>query len=63
VDATASTVVASNADGQHLRPAIMWMDVRAADQARRIQGTGDPALKYNGFGTVSAELGLPRPCG
>jgi FGGY-family pentulose kinase len=60
VDATASTVVATDADGRHLRPAIMWMDVRAADQARRIQETGDPALKYNGFGAVSAELGLPK---
>jgi FGGY-family pentulose kinase len=60
VDATASTVVAADADGRHLRPAIMWMDVRAADQARRIQETGDAALKYNGFGAVSAELGLPK---
>ena len=60
VDATASTVVAADADGRHLRPAIMWMDVRAADQARRVQETGDPALKYNGFGAVSAELGLPK---
>jgi ribulokinase len=60
VDATAATVVASDADGRHLRPAIMWMDVRASDQARRIQESGDPALKYNGFGAVSAELGLPK---
>ena len=60
VDATASTVVATDADGRHLRPAIMWMDVRAADQAQRVQETGDPALKYNGFGAVSAELGLPK---
>jgi FGGY-family pentulose kinase len=60
VDATAATVVATDADGRHLRPAIMWMDVRAADQARRVQETGDPALKYNGFGPVSAELGLPK---
>jgi ribulose kinase len=60
VDATASTVVATDADGRPLRPAIMWMDVRAADQARRIQETGDPALKYNGFGPVSAEFGLPK---
>jgi FGGY-family pentulose kinase len=60
VDATASTVVATDADGRHLRPAIMWMDVRAADQARRVQETGDPALKYNGFGAVSAEFGLPK---
>jgi FGGY-family pentulose kinase len=60
VDATASTVVATDINGKHLRPAIMWMDVRAADQARRVQETGDPALKYNGFGPVSAELGLPK---
>src|SRR5215211_5159005 len=60
VDATASTVVATDADGRHLRPAIMWMDGRAADQAWRVQETGDPALKYNGFGAVSAELGLPK---
>jgi FGGY-family pentulose kinase len=60
VDATAATVVAADADGRHLRPAIMWMDVRAADQARRVQETGHPALKYNGFGAVSAELGLPK---
>jgi FGGY-family pentulose kinase len=60
VDATASTVVAADAQGRPLRPAIMWMDVRASDQARRIQETGDPALKYNGFGAVSAELGLPK---
>src|SRR4029453_9520765 len=60
VDATASTVVATDTDGGHLRPAIMWMDVRAADQARRIQETGAPALKYNGFGAVPPGLGLPK---
>jgi FGGY-family pentulose kinase len=60
VDATSSTVLAVDEDGEHLRPAIMWMDVRAADQARRVQETGDPALKYNGFGPVSAEWGLPK---
>src|SRR5918993_1331458 len=60
VDATASTVVAADAKGRPLRPAIMWMDVRASDQARRIQETGEPDVKYNGFGAVSAELGLPK---
>ena len=38
----------------------MWMDVRASDQAERIAETGDPALKYNGYGAVSAEWGLPK---
>ncbi len=60
VDATSATVLATDEQGKHLRPAILWMDVRASDQARRIQETGDPALKYNGFGAVSAEWGLPK---
>ena len=40
----------------------MWMDVRASDQAdAHPASTGDPALKYNGFGSVSrAEWGLPK---
>jgi ribulose kinase len=60
VDTTASTVLALDDNDRHLRPAIMWMDVRASDQAVRIQETGDPALKYNGFGAVSGEWGLPK---
>ena len=54
-DATTCTVVATDANGRHARPALLWMDVRASDQARRVQETGDPALKYNGYGPVSAE--------
>ena len=60
VDATSATVLAVDADGRPLRPAIMWMDVRASEQAERIAGTGDPALKYSGFGAVSAEWGMPK---
>ncbi|MDQ3303762.1 MAG: FGGY-family carbohydrate kinase, partial [Actinomycetota bacterium] len=60
VDATASTVMAIDQNDRHMRPAIMWMDVRASDQADRIAATGDPALKYNGYGDVSAEWGLPK---
>jgi ribulokinase len=60
VDATSSTVLAVDGRGRHLRPAIMWMDVRASDQASRIADTGDEALKYNGYGPVSAEWGLPK---
>jgi FGGY-family pentulose kinase len=59
-DATSSTVLAIDENDRHLRPAIMWMDVRASDQARRLQETGDTALKYNGYGAVSAEWGLPK---
>ncbi len=60
VDATASTVMAIDQNDRHMRPAIMWMDVRASEQADRIAATGDPALKYNGYGDVSAEWGLPK---
>jgi ribulokinase len=35
------------------------MDVRSADQARRIAASGHRALKYNGYGNVSAEW---MPC-
>jgi ribulokinase len=55
VDATTCTVVALDRRERVLRPAIMWMDVRAVDQAVRVQQTEDPALKYNGFAAVSAE--------
>jgi FGGY-family pentulose kinase len=54
-DATTCTVVALDEAGRHLRPAIMWMDVRAADQARRIGECDHPARRYNGGGPVSAE--------
>jgi FGGY-family pentulose kinase len=60
VDTTAATVLAMDKHDRPLRPAIMWMDVRASEEAVRIQETGDPALKYNGFGSVSAEWGLPK---
>ncbi len=60
VDATSSTVLAVDDRGRHLRPAIMWMDVRASEQANRIAETGNNALKYNGYGPVSAEWGLPK---
>lgn len=60
VDATSATVLAIDANDRHMRPAIMWMDVRASEEARRIEQTGHPALKYNGHGPVSAEWGLPK---
>ena len=60
LDATSATVVAMDNNGEHLRPAILWMDVRAADQAERVRQTGAAALKYAGSGPVSAEWGLPK---
>lgn len=58
-DCTSCTVVAMDDQFRPLRPAIIWMDVRAASQARRIAATGHPALRYNGYGNVSAEW---MPC-
>ena len=55
-----STVLAIDERGRQLRPAIMWMDVRSSEQADRIAGTNNDALKYNGYGAVSAEWGLPK---
>lgn len=60
MDATSATVVFLDAADQHLRPALLWMDVRAAEEADQIRATDDPALKYCGDGPVSAEWGLPK---
>jgi sugar (pentulose or hexulose) kinase len=59
-DAMSSTVLAVDEGGRHLQPAIMWMDVRSSEQADRIARTHNDALKYNGYGPVSAEWGLPK---
>lgn len=58
-DCTSCTVVVMDEQFTPLRPAIIWMDVRAAEQAQRIAASGHPMLKYNGFGNVSAEW---MPC-
>lgn len=55
VDTTCCTVMMADENMNILRPAIMWMDVRASRQAKEITATGHPMLKYNGFGNVSAE--------
>ena len=60
VACTSCSVVVSTADGRALRPALIWMDVRAAPQARQIAETGDPALKYSGYDKSSAEWMLSK---
>lgn len=59
---TCCTVVALDADGRPLRPALMWMDVRAHAEADAVLATGDPALAINGAGQgpVSAEWMIPK---
>ncbi|MGA4508181.1 FGGY-family carbohydrate kinase [Propionibacteriaceae bacterium G1746] len=51
-DATTMTVCALDENGGSLRPAIMWMDVRATQQAARAEGAGKFARLYNGNGTA-----------
>lgn len=59
---TCCTVVALDASGRALRPALLWMDVRAHAEADAVLATGDPALKINGAGRgpVSAEWMIPK---
>ncbi len=55
VDTTCCTVLVSGDDMVPLRPAILWMDVRASEQTKKMFESGHDALKYNGYGMVSAE--------
>ena len=59
LDCTACTVVACDADGKPLRPALLWMDQRAFREAAEISDTGDPVLRYVS-GRVSPEWMLPK---
>ena len=45
-DATTCTLLPLGRDGTELRPALLWMDVRAAAQADRIFATGHKVLRY-----------------
>lgn len=61
-DTTSCTVVALDAAGAPLRPALLWMDVRAHREADEVAGCGDPALRLNGAGAgpVSPEWMIPK---
>ena len=62
VDTTCCSVVALDAAGKPLRPALIWMDVRSGDMAAEVAASGDPALEVNsaGAGPVSAEWMVPK---
>lgn len=62
VDTTCCTVVALDVEGNALRPALLWMDMRSANQAARVAASGDAALIVNGAGAgpVSAEWMIPK---
>jgi len=59
---TCCTVVALDKDNRPLRKALMWMDVRAAEETDLVLETGDKRLKLNsdGNGPVSAEWMIPK---
>ena len=59
---TSCSVVALDQNGDALRPALIWMDVRAHQEADAVLATGDEALRLNGGGAgpVSAEWMIPK---
>ena len=61
-DTTSCTVVALDAEGRSLRPALLWMDVRAHREADEVAACGDDALRVNGAGQgpVSPEWMIPK---
>ena len=59
IDCTACTVLATGKDGEPLRPALLWMDQRAFQEAEDISSTCDPVLRFVS-GRVSPEWMLPK---
>lgn len=47
-------MVAMDERGNELRPAMMWMDVRATEQAARAENSDSVARLYNGAGVSPA---------
>ena len=62
VDTTCCSVVPLDDSGNPVRPALIWMDVRSAEQAEQMVATEDDALliNSNGSGPVSAEWMIPK---
>ncbi|OJF97662.1 FGGY-family carbohydrate kinase [Pararhizobium antarcticum] len=56
VATTASTVVACKRDGTPLRPALLWMDCRAAGEAERSSTSNNPVMDYVGGANASEWL-------
>lgn len=55
VGATSCTVVCLDDAGRVIRPAIIWMDVRAEQEASDIAASGSPSLDLSGQHHASAE--------
>lgn len=64
IDTTCCSVVALDSEGQPLRPCLLWMDSRSANQCRSILSAakGDSSLQVNsgGQGPLSAEWMIPK---
>ncbi|MCL2856114.1 MAG: FGGY family carbohydrate kinase [Oscillospiraceae bacterium] len=58
-ETTCCSVMLCMNDGTPLRNSLIWMDVRSSQEAAFLASTGNPALKFNGYGNVSAEW---MPC-
>lgn len=58
-DGTCGSILLSERDGTPIGNSMIWMDVRADEEAATISRTGHSALKFNGYGNVSAEW---MPC-
>lgn len=59
IDSTSFTGVWCNERGTPLRPALLWMDHRAAREAAEIVASRHPALEHSGW-RVSSEWMLPK---
>lgn len=59
VDGTSCTVVPVKENGEALRRALLWMDVRAHEQAERVTKTNHKVLKYVG-NQESPEWMIPK---
>jgi len=59
VDSTSCTVLPCKRNGLPLRRALLWMDVRAAEQAQQVTRTKHPFLKYVSW-VESAEWMIPK---
>ncbi len=59
VATTASTVVVCRKDGTPIRPALLWMDCRAAREARQTRRVRHPVMAFSG-GEDAAEWLVPK---
>ena len=60
IGATSCSLVALDSSGEPLSPAIIWMDVRAADETEDIARLGDGLLHFSGGRSTSPEWLLSK---